>query len=127
MKTVIKNKDSDLIEKYIALPYTKTITKTDMGTYFVKVVEIPDCIAEGNTPEDAFDLLDVSLKCYFADAIENGKTIPNPLEVEKYSGKFIVRLKPSTHYQLAKSALKNDISLNQVVTEAIDSYLLQTV
>jgi len=96
-----------------------------LGTYFAKVMEIPDCIAEGKTPEDALSLLDVSLKYYFKDAIANGRVIPTPVEVEKYSGRFVVRLAPSAHYQLAKSALQKETSLNQVVVEAIDSYLMQ--
>jgi len=113
------------VNKLLAMPYTKTLTKNDIDTYFAKVIEIPDCIAEGSTPEEAFNLLDVSLKYYFTDAIKKGRTIPTPTEVEKYSGKFVVRLTPSVHYQLAKNALQKESSLNQVVVEAIDSYLLQ--
>ena len=118
------NEQSNQIKKYMSMPYTKTLKKTDIGTYFAKVLEIPDCIAEGNTPEEAFDLLDVSLKYYFKDAIENSKAIPTPAEVERYSGKFVVRLDPSVHCQLAKNAINKNKSLNQVVIEAIDSYLV---
>ncbi|MDR2571398.1 MAG: type II toxin-antitoxin system HicB family antitoxin [Oscillospiraceae bacterium] len=127
MNKVFEGKTNISIDKYMAMPYTKTLTKTDLGTFFAKVMEIPDCIAEGKTPEEAFDLLDVSLKYYFKDAIANERTIPTPIEIEKYSGKFVVRLAPTVHYQLAKSALQKDTSLNQVVMEAIDSYLMQKV
>jgi predicted RNase H-like HicB family nuclease len=51
-----------------------------LGTYFAKVVEIPECIAEGKTPEDTLELLNVSLKFYFKNAIANGRTIPAPAE-----------------------------------------------
>ena len=47
--------------------------------------------------------------------------------IEKYNGRFVVRLAPSVHYQLARNALQKETSLNQVVTEVINSYLLQTV
>lgn len=127
MNKTQKERNNNSIEKYIQMPYTKTLTKTDQGTYFAKVVEIPDCIAEGKNPEEAFNLLDVSLKYYFKDAIANNRIIPTPIEVEKYSGRFVVRLAPSVHYQLAKNALQKETSLNQVVSEAIDSYLLQKV
>ena len=127
MNKALKEKSNSSIEKYMQMPYTKTLTKTDLGTYFTKVVEIPDCIAEGKTPEEAFNMLEMSLKYYFKDAILNNKVIPTPIEVEKYSGRFVVRLAPSVHYQLARNALQKETSLNQVVTEAINSYLLQTV
>ncbi|MCL2628669.1 MAG: type II toxin-antitoxin system HicB family antitoxin [Oscillospiraceae bacterium] len=127
MKRTIEKKSNKSIESYMAMPYTKTLTKTNLGTYFAKVMEIPDCIAEGETPEETFELLEISLKYYFTDAIANEKNIPTPLEVEKYSGRFVVRLAPAVHYQLAKNALKKDTSLNQEVAEAIDSYLMQKV
>jgi len=120
-----KENIQDQVNKFMAMPYTKTLTKTDLETYFAKVIEIPDCIAEGSSPDEALNLLDVSLKYYFTNALERGITIPTPIEVKKYSGKFVVRLTPSVHYQLAKNALQKESSLNQVVVEAIDSYLLQ--
>ena len=125
MKQVSPINNQKSIEKYLSLQYTKALTQTNLGTYFAKVMEIPECIAEGKTPDEAFRLLEVSLRHYFMDAIENDRDIPVPMGVEKYSGKFVVRLKPSTHCELAKKALQKEASLNQVVNEAIESYLLQ--
>jgi len=67
----------------MAMPYTKTVTKTDLGSYFAKVEEIPECIAEGETPEDALEFLDVSLEMYLKDAIANDRDVPVPAKAEK--------------------------------------------
>lgn len=42
---------------------------------------------------------------------------------KEYKGSFNVRIPPAMHRELAISASKNDISLNQAVETAIDQYL----
>ena len=118
-----ENEVRELIIKYNSLPYTKTLKKTDLGTYYAKVAEIPDCAAEGRTPEEALKLLDSCLEYYFSEAIKSKQDIPTPTEIEKYSGKFNVRLTPVMHYNLAKKALQENVSLNQVTINAINNYL----
>ena len=126
MKSKYDSEVNEQVVKYNALPYTKTLKKTDMGTYYAKVAEIPDCAAEGRTPDEALKLLDICLEYYFKEAIISDKEIPTPVEIEKYSGRFNVRLSPIVHYNLAKRALQENVSLNQVTVNAINNYLLQT-
>ena len=45
--------------------------------------------------------------------LENGFSIPEPIDDEKYSGKFVLRLPKSLHKNLAIEAEKEGVSLNQ--------------
>lgn len=45
---------------------------------------------------------------------ENNMPIPIPEAVDKYSGKFVVRLPKSLHRRLAIEAEKEGVSLNQL-------------
>ena len=54
-----------------------------------------------------------------ADMQSNGETVPDPLSLQKYSGKFMVRTTPETHRQLAMQALEAGISLNRLVNSKL--------
>jgi predicted HicB family RNase H-like nuclease len=45
--------------------------------------------------------------------VESGYPIPMPLNTEKYSGKFVVRLPKSLHARLSIEAEREGVSLNQ--------------
>ena len=117
--------DNDEIDKYLSLPYTKTLTPTDAGTYFCTIEEIPECMAEGKTAEDALKRVDACLKWFVADAIKDKRPIPNPkvLLLEKCTGKFTIRIEPKNHYELALIAQRRRMSLNKLITLAICDFL----
>jgi hypothetical protein len=48
-----KRKD---LNYYLALPYTIQIAREDETTWFARVVELPSCMTEGDTPEEAADM-----------------------------------------------------------------------
>ena len=50
---------------------------------------------------------------YIETKLENGFDIPEPIQTENYSGKFVVRLPKSLHFKLAMEAEKEGVSLNQ--------------
>ena len=45
--------------------------------------------------------------------LEAGFQVPVPIDIEKYSGKFVLRLPKSLHAKLAKEAEQEGASLNQ--------------
>lgn len=49
-----KRKD---LNYYLALPYTIQITREDESTWFARVVELPGCLTEGDTPEEVADIV----------------------------------------------------------------------
>jgi predicted HicB family RNase H-like nuclease len=51
----------------------------------------------------------------------NGEPMPAPLSTRRYSGKFMVRVPPEVHRQLAIEAAEEDISLNRLVSSKLSS------
>ena len=55
------------------------------------------------------------------DMQANGEDIPEPICSRHYSGKFIVRVPPEVHRQLALEAAEENISLNRLVSSKLSS------
>jgi predicted HicB family RNase H-like nuclease len=51
-----------------------------------------------------------------ADMKANGETPPTPLSGRSFSGKFIVRIPPHVHRELAIQAAEEHVSLNRIVS-----------
>ena len=46
----------------------------------------------------------------------NGEAVPEPIACRRYSGKFMVRIPPDVHRDLAIRAAESGISINRVVS-----------
>jgi predicted HicB family RNase H-like nuclease len=70
-----------------------------------------------DTLEELWDMIAEAKELWLEVALADGDYVPEPtrLEVETYSGKFVVRLPRSLHRQLAWRADQEDTSLNQLV------------
>ena len=102
---------------YINLPYKMEIVKNKDNTYFVSIKELPGCMSEGDTIQEALDMIEDAKKCWIETAIENNIEIPLPEELEnkEYSGKLVIRIPKSLHKNLAINAEKNNVSLNTYI------------
>ena len=94
--------------------------KTEFDTYFLSVPDLPGCTTEGETPEEALGLLDDAKVTWIAAAVRNGKVVPNPRDVDAFSGKFVTRIGKSTHRRVAAAARRDGVSLNAWVMEAVN-------
>ncbi len=54
-----------------------------------------------------------------ADMESEGEKIPEPLALQKYSGKFQVRTTPEMHRQLAVQAAEAGVSLNRLINSRL--------
>src|SRR3984893_9308120 len=117
MATVTVKRDK--VKEYLAKPYTRELIRNQDGTWFARVMELRGCMTEGNTKEEALKNLDDAMKGWIDVAIEDGESIPEPLESRSFSGKFVVRVPRSLHRNLAKRAEVEGVSLNQVVVTAL--------
>jgi predicted HicB family RNase H-like nuclease len=59
------------------------------------------------------------VKDVVGDMQVNGETIPDPLALQKYSGKFMVRTTPETHRHLAMQAAEAGVSLNRFINSKL--------
>jgi antitoxin HicB len=111
------------IEEYLALPYRFCLIhdRDNEGNegWVAEVEELPGCMSQGATAEEAVDRVRDAMLSWISVALEEGREIPEPRELAAYSGRFLVRLPRSLHAELVRAAEQEGTSLNQFVTTAL--------
>ena len=103
---------------YLALPYQVNVYPEEDGRGFTAVVpELPGCMTGADSFAELGEMMAEAKALWLETALEDGAYIPEPapVEVEAFSGRFVVRLPRSLHRQLAKRAEAEGTSLNQLV------------
>lgn len=103
-------------QEYAKLPYSVVVKRIEdeSGCYYhATVLELDGCQSTGETFEEAHQQLLEAMEGWIETRLENGFSIPHPIENEKYSGRFVLRLPKSLHCQLAIAAQQEGVSLNQ--------------
>ena len=102
------------IDEYMALPYRlELVPDTVEGGYAAAYPELPGCVSCGDTLESAIANIQDAKKAWIAAALDDGVTIPEPDELNNYSGQFKLRIPKSLHKQLADHSKREGISMNQ--------------
>ena len=104
------------VADYMALPYTVMIRpiNDESGSYYhASILELDGCQSTGETFQEAYDCLQEAMEGWLATKLEARLSIPKPLDVDKYSGRFVVRLPKSLHAKLVLEAGREGVSLNQ--------------
>lgn len=102
------------LDYYMNLPYRmEIIPDTEEGGYVALLPELPGCITIGDTIEDTIENIIDAKKAWLQASLEDGHDIPEPDNLEKYSGQFKLRLPRSLHKQLAEQSRREGISMNQ--------------
>ena len=108
------------VAEYLELPYTITMVYDTSGgpaAWVVWVEELPGCISQGDTPDEAIQMIREAMGLWIGGHIEDGWEVPPPKEhFPEHSGKFQVRLPVGLHGKLAAVAADEGVSLNQLVT-----------
>lgn len=108
--------------EYLKEPFSRVlIPDQETGTYTAKILEFPGCIAQGNTPAEAYRRLEEAAKGWIDACLSSGKEIPTPQEDETFSGRILLRLPKSLHREAARLARKEGVSLNQLLVSMISS------
>ncbi|MBQ1734994.1 MAG: type II toxin-antitoxin system HicB family antitoxin [Lachnospiraceae bacterium] len=102
------------LNEYLALPYRMELTPdADEGGFVVSFPELPGCLSEGETVEEAVKNAQDAKQCWLAAALEAGIQIAEPDSLDDYSGQFKLRIPKSLHRSLAEHARREGISMNQ--------------
>ncbi|MGI8608959.1 MAG: toxin-antitoxin system HicB family antitoxin [Candidatus Dormibacteria bacterium] len=113
------------LEEYLDLPYEVVLVRDqdDQGSvgWVAEVEELPGCLSQGATPEDAVSHLRDAMVGWLSIALEDGREIPLPRAQAPHSGRFLVRLPQSLHADLTRTAEREGVSLNQLVTNLLAS------
>ena len=104
------------IKEYLELPYNIIVKKNndESGIYYsATVLEFDECMGTGNTYEEAYQDVLEAMEGWIETKIENGFAVPMPMDSEKYSGKFVLRIPKTLHQELSIKAAQEGVSLNQ--------------
>jgi antitoxin HicB len=98
---------------YLKLNYPITFYPDEDGGFTVAVKDLPGCITQGDTSEEAFEMIAEARELWIESAYEYNDPIPMPSTDVEYSGKTILRMPKYLHARLAESAKREGVSLNQ--------------
>lgn len=91
------------------------------GYWLAEHPELPGCIADGETAQDALSSLDISRELWIDSRLATGLEVPEPQEAPQYSGRFVLRIPKSLHRDLANEAEAEGVSLNSFVSNVLAS------
>ena len=113
------------LEEYLALPWTFFTEwyEDDGGYYACFVDELPGCLADGKTPEEALKNVKEAMASHLESMLDDDVEIPEPLNLANFKGLITYRTKPKTHYKVAKAAQRKRMSINKLIDEAVESYI----
>lgn len=111
------------VEEYLDLPYQIVLVRDQdeagRSGWVAEVEELPGCLSQGASPEEAVVHLRDAMQGWLSVALEDGREIPEPRNRSTYSGRLIVRMPQSLHAELARAADQEGVSLNQFITTAL--------
>jgi predicted HicB family RNase H-like nuclease len=97
--------------------YTYRVTwSEDDNEYVGLCAEFPSLSCLSSTPETALKGIRKLVSEIVKDIESNNEIVPEPIACRRYSGKFMVRVPPDVHRNLAIRAAESGISLNRVVS-----------
>ncbi len=79
--------------------------------------DLPGCMSDGETPEEAIKNGKDALNCWLATCREIGRNIPQA--GVSTSGKFMTRIPKSLHTKLIARAKQEGVSMNALVSSFI--------
>lgn len=97
--------------------YTYRVTWSEEDSEYVGIcAEFPSLSWLAHTPEAALKGIRKLVSEVIADMLENEEPVPEPISTKHFSGKFMVRVPPDVHRQLAIQAAEAGVSLNRLAS-----------
>jgi antitoxin HicB len=85
------------------------------GCYVVRVPELPGCVTDGPTIEEAASNAAEAIAVFLETLDAQGKPRPPALSERSFSGKVPLRISSELHRDLTARAMVEDLSLNQFI------------
>lgn len=103
--------------KRLEYPFTiRPLSKAEGGGYLIEFPDLPGCISDGETPEEAIRNGADAMRGWIAAMRAAKRQIPRPSVRDSYSGKWQMRVPKSLHRRLAERARTEGVSLNMLAT-----------
>jgi len=106
---------TEIVDRYA---YRITWSEDDRE-YVGLCLEFPSLSWLAGSPESALQGIRKVVRKTVAEMQKNGESIPRPASGRRYSGKFIVRVPPEIHRNLALKAAEEGVSLNRLVSSRL--------
>lgn len=90
-------------------------------SFIARVAEFPSLAAHGNTQEEALREIKDVVRFVLEDLKESDEPIPEPFGKRSFSGRLVLRMPEYLHRQLALEAMREGISLNQLLNLKLES------
>jgi len=90
----------------------KPLSEADGSGYLVEYLDLPGCMADGKTIEEALKEGEDAAAAWIKSAQEDGDPIPKPNSIDKFSGQWRIRVPKSLHAKLDSKAKLEGVSLN---------------
>ena len=101
-------------------PFTiRPLAEEEGGGYLIEFADVPGCMSDGETPEEAIRNGRDALKCTLLTLKEFGDPIPVPGALNAASGQWRQRVPKTLHARLVQRARQENVSLNTLVTAMI--------
>jgi antitoxin HicB len=92
----------------------RPLEKEEGGGWLIVFPDLPGCMSDGETPEEAIANGRDAVSTWIKAAREAGREVPRPGELP--SGKFIARIPRSLHARLTARAKQEGVSMNTLVS-----------
>lgn len=109
------------LEYYLSLCYPVTVHPDPESGFVAEIEKLPGCMTQAETLDEVFKAIEDARQLWIKTAYNEGQDIPLPRDMEKYQGKFLVRIPKSLHRALTRAAKHEGVSLNQYVTSLLTS------
>lgn len=97
--------------------YTYRVTWSEDDSEYVGLcAEFPSLSWLAQSPEAALKGVRKLVSEVVADMQSNEEPVPEPIAIKHFSGKFMVRVPPDVHRQLAIQAAEAGVSLNRLAS-----------
>lgn len=87
------------------------LDEDDGGGFLVTFPDLPGCMADGETVEEALVEAKDAFKAWADAELQDKGELPKP---KRYSGQYVQRLPRTLHMRLAERAKAEGVSLNQL-------------
>jgi predicted HicB family RNase H-like nuclease len=101
-------------------PFTYRVSWSgEDGEYVATCAEFPSLSWLAGSPEKALSGMRKVVADCVADMVAAGESVPEPLSVKCFSGRFMVRVPPQLHKSLAVQAAEAGVSLNRLASHKL--------
>ena len=103
------------------LPYPVTLVQDadGEGEWVATIDALAGCTARGSTAQEALQSVSDAAAAWLENAAREGREVPEPKSVQSHSGRLLLRMPQTLHAELSRVAERENVSLNQFITDVL--------